>query len=101
MKINGLNTADLAAQGLAGAQGGKNGSREGGGFQDMLSEAVGGVNNDILKAQNLAKLSAAGQPVDMTEAMIASAKADVSFNLFVEMRNKVISAYEAIMGMQF
>ena len=100
MKITGLDTANFA-QSIAKAQDDKSGPQKGGGFQDMLSEAVNGVNDDIVKAQNFSQLSAAGEPVDTVGTMIASAKADISFNLFVQLRNKVLSAYENIMGMQF
>lgn len=100
MKINGPGMTD-AIKGAAGIDSTGSNIQKGGGFGDMLSDAIGGVNRDITHAQDLAALSAAGQPVDTTEAMISAAKADISFNLFVELRNKVISAYEEIMRMQF
>jgi flagellar hook-basal body complex protein FliE len=100
MKINGPEMTN-AAKGASGIDGAGNKIQKGGGFGDMLSNAIDGVNKDITHAQDLAALSAAGQPVDTTEAMISAAKADISFNLFVELRNKVISAYEEVMRMQF
>lgn len=100
MKINGPEMTNVV-KGVSGIDDGKNGVQKGGGFGDMLNEAISGVNRDITHAQNLAGLSAAGEPVDTTEAMISAAKADISFNLFVQMRNKVLSAYEEIMRMQF
>jgi flagellar hook-basal body complex protein FliE len=37
---------------------------------------------------------------DVTQAIIAMEKADMSFQLMVEVRNKLLSAYEEIMRMQ-
>ncbi|MEW6417097.1 MAG: flagellar hook-basal body complex protein FliE [Nitrospirota bacterium] len=68
------------------------------GFDDILHEAVGKiylVQNDAEKA--VKELASGG---DITQAIIAMEKADMSFNLMVEVRNKLLSAYEEIMRMQ-
>ncbi|MGB9712795.1 MAG: flagellar hook-basal body complex protein FliE [Dissulfurimicrobium sp.] len=102
MKISG--PAEMSTGGNKGASGignGENGTQRRGGFGDILTKAVEGVNSDMVRAQELAELSAAGQPVDTAQVMISAAKADISFNLLVQMRNKIISAYEEVMRMQF
>lgn len=100
MKINspGITNTINGTSGIGSAE---NKIQKGGGFGDILNNAIKGVNEDITHAEDLAALSAEGQPVDTTEAMISAAKADISFNLFMELRNKVISAYQEIMRMQF
>ncbi|MGQ9499410.1 MAG: flagellar hook-basal body complex protein FliE [Dissulfurimicrobium sp.] len=100
MKINGPEMTD-AIKNASGINSAINKTQKGSGFGDMLIDAIDSVNKDIIRAQDLAALSAAGQPVDTTEVMISAAKADISFNLFVALRNKVISAYEEVMKMQF
>lgn len=42
----------------------------------------------------------AGEPVSLHQTMIASQEASVSFSLMVEMRNKVMEAYQELMRIQ-
>ncbi len=42
-----------------------------------------------------------GSGVDVHEAMIATQKADVAFELALQVRNKAVGAYQTMMGMQF
>lgn len=42
-----------------------------------------------------------GQGVDIHEAMIATQKADMAFELSLQVRNKAVAAYQQMMGMQF
>ena len=39
------------------------------------------------------------QGIDLTEVMIASQKSSVAFQAAVQVRNKMVSAYESIMNM--
>ena len=68
------------------------------GFGNAMQEAlgrVGKINDEAEKA--ISELASGG---DITKAVIAMEKADISFQLMVEVRNKLISAYEDIMRMQ-
>lgn len=42
-----------------------------------------------------------GQGVEVHDVMIASQKASVAFELALQVRNKAVSAYQQMMGMQF
>ena len=42
-----------------------------------------------------------GQGVDIHDAMIATQKADMAFQLALEVRNKAVGAYQQMMNMQF
>lgn len=69
-------------------------------FADTLKDAVGTVNTlqkqaDV-KAQNLAT----GKTTDVVDVMMASEKADIALRMMVQVRNKIISAYEEVMKMQ-
>jgi flagellar hook-basal body complex protein FliE len=77
------------------------GSSEGTGFGDVLKNAVYGVNqlNDTAAAQVNNLLQGGGG--DMNSVMIAVEKADVSFQLMMQVRNKIVSAYQDIEKMQF
>ena len=70
-------------------------------FGDMLKSAVHSVNqvNDNAAAQ-VSNLLQGGNS-DVNSVMIAVEKADVSFQLMMEVRNKIVSAYQDIEKMQF
>jgi flagellar hook-basal body complex protein FliE len=42
-----------------------------------------------------------GSGVDVHEAMIATQKADIAFELALQVRNKAVGAYQQMMAMQF
>lgn len=69
-------------------------------FSDMLSQAVGSVNDLQQNASHLRTAYDMGDPsVDITRVMIASQKASVSFDALTQVRNRVVKAYEDIMNM--
>jgi len=81
--------------------GGAGGLSGGGSFTDVLQGAVNAVNktNDTASAQVANLLE--GRGGDMNSVMIAVEKADVSFQLMMQVRNKIVSAYQDIEKMQF
>ena len=68
-----------------------------GGFEDIMQEAIGKISQVQNDADTAVKELASGG--DMTAAIIAMEKADMSFNMMVEVRNKLVNAYEEIMRM--
>jgi flagellar hook-basal body complex protein FliE len=72
----------------------------GGGFGELLRSAVDNVERLENEAGQAVQAVAAGQEQDLHNTMIALEKADVSFQLLMQVRNKVIAAYETIMRMQ-
>jgi flagellar hook-basal body complex protein FliE len=72
-----------------------------GGFGAVLREAVSEVDNLHLDAQYKVSGLVEGNGVDVHDAMIAVEKADLSFQLMLQVRNKVVQAYQQIAGMQF
>jgi flagellar hook-basal body complex protein FliE len=42
-----------------------------------------------------------GKGVEIHDAMIATQKADMAFELTLQVRNKAVAAYQQMMGMQF
>jgi flagellar hook-basal body complex protein FliE len=69
-----------------------------GGFDAVLKDAVGKVAEIQSEAEKAVKELASGG--DITQAVIAMEKADMSFQVMVEVRNKLLTAYEEIMRMQ-
>lgn len=71
-----------------------------GDFESHLKNALGEVNNLQRQAeQSIQQLVGEGKG-DLQETMIALEKADVSFRLMMQIRNKVLDAYQEIMRMQ-
>jgi flagellar hook-basal body complex protein FliE len=70
------------------------------GFQDMLAGAIQTVEQNQASAQNAAQQFLSGDNDDLHKVAIASQRADLSSSLFLQVRNKVISAYQEIMRMQ-
>jgi len=71
------------------------------GFTDVLKQAVSAVNDQQQQSDNLATAFQQGDPnVQMSQVMLSLQKANVSFQAMVEVRNKLVSAYQEIMNMQ-
>ncbi|HKM27717.1 MAG TPA: flagellar hook-basal body complex protein FliE [Thiopseudomonas sp.] len=69
-------------------------------FAEMLGQAVGKVNETQQASSQLANAFEIGQSgVDLTDVMIASQKASVSFQAMTQVRNKLVQAYQDIMQM--
>lgn len=70
-------------------------------FLNMLNKAVDQVNNTQQTAGNLAtQFEAGSKDVDLVEVMVALQKSRVSFQALLEVRNKLLSAYQDVMNMQ-
>lgn len=71
------------------------------GFSNLLNQAVNAVNDTQQQANKLATAFQQGDPnIQMSEVMLSLQKANVSFTAMVEVRNKLVSAYQEIMNMQ-
>jgi flagellar hook-basal body complex protein FliE len=70
------------------------------GFGNFLQGAIGEVNQLHHDANQAVQALTAGRSQDVHNTMIALQKADVSFQLLMQIRNKVVSAYETVMRMQ-
>ena len=69
-------------------------------FADLLTNAVNGVNDIQMQSASLSRAYEQGDPsVSITQVMVQSQKASVSFDALTQVRNKVVRAYEDIMKM--
>lgn len=68
------------------------------GFDGIMQEAIGKIAQVQTDADKAVKELASGG--DPGEAIIAMEKADMNFQLMIEVRNKLIAAYEQVMAMQ-
>jgi|YelNatPaOPRAMG01_1025707.scaffolds.fasta_scaffold00049_49 flagellar hook-basal body complex protein FliE len=82
----------------------KAGSRVDGGqvpsFGETLKRFLVDVNDLQLEANEQMQRLAAGQAEDLHDVMVAVEKASLSFELLLEIRNKVLEAYQELMRLQ-
>lgn len=70
-------------------------------FGDALKAALDQVNNAQREAARLQREFDLNAPnVDLQEVMISLQKASLSFQTMVQVRNRLVSAYQEIMNMQ-
>ena len=70
-------------------------------FSKMIKDSFGEVNRMQGDADQAIRELAAGKKADLHQTMIRMEKANISFQLLMQVRNKIISAYQEIMRMQF
>jgi flagellar hook-basal body complex protein FliE len=74
---------------------------DGGKFLETLQQSM----EEVESAQGDATTQVAqllnGQGADLHSAMIAVEKADLSFQLMMQVRNKIVQAYQTMSNMQF
>jgi flagellar hook-basal body complex protein FliE len=66
-------------------------------FKDTLNGFLGDVDSLQKQASESVNRLAAGEITDVHQVMTASEEAKVAFNLMMEMRNKVMEAYQEVM----
>ena len=72
-----------------------------GGFTGVLKSALNQVSGLQQDASTQVNGLLAGGNVDISKVTIASEKADVAFQLMMQVRNKVVAAYQDIEKAQF
>lgn len=70
-------------------------------FGDLFSDAVGQVEQLETQARVAVDHMISGSGVDVHQAMIATQKASMAFELALAVRNKAVQAYQSVIGMQF
>ena len=87
-KVGGLN-------GLAGSQGPQGPS----GFGDLVRQTVNKVNENQMHASKIASSYERGEGVPLTDVVLSMQKSSLSFEATLQVRNKVLKAYEDILNM--
>lgn len=71
-----------------------------GDFSTWLSGEIEQTNRQILDADAEVRKLAVGEATNLHQVMMALEKAKLSFDLVVQVRNKVLEAYQDVMRMQ-
>ncbi|NBO38626.1 flagellar hook-basal body complex protein FliE [bacterium] len=95
--------ADLRSMGGLGSSKSKATSAEGTSesqFLDLLKDGIADVNKGMRESEKASMDLATGKSSNIHETMLSVAKAELGFNMLVQMRNKAIEAYQDVMRMQ-
>ncbi len=71
-----------------------------GGFGDALANAIQEVNQQQGKADQMAVQLSLGKDVEVHDAVLAMEESQISFQYALQVRNKLIEAYQEVMRMQ-
>jgi flagellar hook-basal body complex protein FliE len=71
-----------------------------GNFQGVLESVINHVEQSRATAEQMAKDFIAGDNEELHTVALASQRAELEFNLLLQIRNKAVSAYQEIMRMQ-
>ena|ERR1051326_6837299 len=72
----------------------------GGAFRDVLSSAIQNVESAGNRASASVERFLSGEGEELHTTVLATQQAELSFELFMQARNKVVNAYQEIMRMQ-
>jgi len=70
------------------------------GFADWLAKEIESVNQKIVDSDTQIRKLAVGDATNLHQVMTSLTKAKMSFELVVQVRNKMLEAYQDIMRMQ-
>jgi flagellar hook-basal body complex protein FliE len=68
-------------------------------FGSMLKQAIGSLGNLGAQADSSTLKLATGQPVDIHEVMLNGERASLGFQLALQVRDKLVNAYQEVMRM--
>ena len=69
-------------------------------FGDILKDAISTVNELQKQSDQEIQKFMTGESQDVHNAVMAMQKADLSFQMMMQVRNKIVQAYQEIMRMQ-
>lgn len=69
-------------------------------FASVFKDSIDQLNQSQVNADNMTSQLVNGGNVDLSQVMIAQQKANITLSAAVEVRNKVIDAYQQMMSMQ-
>ena len=70
-------------------------------FGGLMTEAIGQMSSLESQARSAVTGFLSGTGVDVHQAVIATQKVEMAFELALSVRNKAVQAYQSVMGMQF
>ena len=68
-------------------------------FEELLSSSAKQVNALQLEADDMVNKLATGDVEDISEVVLASSRAEIALKMFMELRNKLVDAYQQLSRM--
>jgi flagellar hook-basal body complex protein FliE len=97
MDVSSISNVVSSAQNISKAEGNAQGESS---FSNIFSEALDFIDQTEAESQAANEAILTGESDDIHTALIASQKAEIAVSYAVEVRNKVVEAYNSIMNMQ-
>jgi flagellar hook-basal body complex protein FliE len=69
-------------------------------FQDVLRESISRVENSAANASAMVENFISGDTQDLHTVALAAQKAGLEMDMFLQVRNKLVQAYQEVMRMQ-
>lgn len=69
-------------------------------FRSLLSSTIGAVESANTAAKSAVQGFVAGDNQELHSTILATERAELQFDIFMQARNKVVSAYQEVMRMQ-
>lgn len=69
-------------------------------FSDVIDNAINEVNNTQINANNKIEAFIKGEDVTMHEVMLSVQESQMSMQLMLEVRNKIVEAYKEVNSVQ-
>jgi flagellar hook-basal body complex protein FliE len=98
MRIESLKLAPVRTPGVDSSQ--SSAGAESKSFGQVLADALDNVNTLQLNADQASVDLAAGKLQDVSQAVIAAEKATIALQLTMQVRSKIVDAYQEVMRMQ-
>jgi flagellar hook-basal body complex protein FliE len=92
--INGISVFDAASRNV-------NQKTSGTEFQDTLNTLLSQVNSQVQEADQMTDEFAMGKTDSLHEVMVATEKSSISLSFLLQIRNKLLEAYQEVMRMSF
>jgi flagellar hook-basal body complex protein FliE len=100
MIINGFVPSDKVFESNFGTENKTKETSNGNSFAETLKSSLDDINTQQVNADNLSNSFIKGDDVDVADVMLAGEEAKVSLQYAVQVRNKLVDAYQEIMRMQ-
>ena len=71
-----------------------------GAFAEVLADAIGRVEDYRVQADKAVGRFLTGEDEELHKVAVATQQAELSFDLFLQVKNKVVQAYQEVMRMQ-
>jgi flagellar hook-basal body complex protein FliE len=98
--MNPIQNISQAFSPLPSIAGGKNGAESASAFKDYLLDSIQQVNQMQQQADSAVEKIVTGGEISPAEVLTAVQKADIAFKLMIQVRNKLVDAYNEVQAIR-